>query len=56
MIIVLVDDDLTAEITELATSAPLPTKVRATRAEGLPVCIGRAKALIDRYVEGAGRT
>jgi len=52
---VLVDDFVTAEITERATFSPLPTKVSATLEEGVDVCIERAKMLIDAYIDGAAR-
>jgi hypothetical protein len=49
VIVALVDEDLTAEITERASGAPLPTKVSATRDEGMDVLIHRAKTLVDHY-------
>lgn len=55
IILVLQDGELTAEITERGSSEILPTKVSATLEEGLDVCIERAKALIDAYIEGKKR-
>ena len=55
LIMVLVDDHVTAEITERATHAPLPTKASATLEEGIDLCIERAKRLIDAYIDGAAR-
>jgi hypothetical protein len=45
VIVVLLDEDLTAEITERASGAPLPTEVSATRDEGMNALINRAKHL-----------
>ena len=47
------DAELTAEITEQSTSAPLPTKASATLHEGHDVCLERAKALIDLYLSAS---
>ena len=54
VIVLLVDTVLTAEITELATGTPLPTKVTATLPEGADVCITRAKMLVDIYLKAPG--
>lgn len=51
-IVLLQDVVLTAEITECATAVPLPTKVTASRLEGPAMCIERAKALVDIYIDG----
>ena len=51
VIMVLYDDVLTAEITERATAAPLPTKVSASLEEGFERVIQRAKALVDLYTD-----
>lgn len=48
---VLCDDLLTAEVTERATAAPLPTKVSASHEEGFERLIQRAKALVDLYTD-----
>lgn len=50
VIVVLKDDTLSAEITERATGAPLPTKVSAEPGEGVSVVVERAKDLVDRYL------
>ncbi len=51
-VIVLLKDKLfTAEITERGTAAPFPTKVSATEEEGEQVCLERAKALVDLYLD-----
>jgi hypothetical protein len=52
VIIVLLDNELTAEITERASGAPLPTKVSATMDEGMEALVDRAKTLVDRYQQG----
>lgn len=50
VITLLVDQTISAEITEQNTSAPLPTKVTASLKEGEDICVERAKALIDVYL------
>jgi hypothetical protein len=42
--------DITAHLTDLRTSAALPTKVSATLEEGPTVLLKRAKELIDLYL------
>jgi hypothetical protein len=55
-IIMLIDEFLSAEITDRATGAPYPTKVSATFEEGEDVLIERARALVDMMlVELEGR-
>ena len=49
VIVVLRDKVLTAEVTEQATHAVLPTKVSASYEEGLDMVVERAKALVDIY-------
>jgi hypothetical protein len=52
-VVVLINDaHLTAEITELSSATPLPTKAVASHSEGAAVCVARARALIDLYIEG----
>ncbi|NGP18906.1 hypothetical protein [Devosia aurantiaca] len=50
VIVFLGDSELSAEIMEQSSSAPLPTKVSATLEKGEAVCLERAKALIDLYL------
>jgi hypothetical protein len=49
-IIMLVDQVLTAEVTELGTRAPFPTKVTATMGEGERILMDRARRLVDLYL------
>ncbi|WP_127752452.1 MULTISPECIES: hypothetical protein [unclassified Devosia] len=55
VIVVLADKILTAEVTEQATRALLPTKVSASYEEGLDLVVERAKALVDLYTSPAPR-
>ena len=45
------DDQLTAEITDLATDALFPIKVSASKKEGIELCLERAKELVDVYLD-----
>ncbi len=47
IIIVLVDERLSAEVTERGTGVPFPIKVSASHEEGEAVLICRARELID---------
>lgn len=49
-IVLLSDDQLTAEISVLETREVLPTKVSATKEEGAEMCRQRARELIDVYL------
>lgn len=49
-IILLQDDCFSAEMTEIRSRAPLPTRVRAELGEGPEVCLERARHLIDVYL------
>ena len=51
IIIVLVDERLSAEITDQATGVPFPIKVSASREEGEAIVVMRARELIDVAVE-----
>ena len=48
-------DAWSAELFELRTGALLPTKVTAGAAEEMRVCVERARALVDLYLEGEQR-
>jgi len=52
-IVVLHDEQFSAEITEAQTGTPFPTKVTAHPDENPTDMIARAKALIDLYLVGA---
>lgn len=43
-----------AELIELATGALLPTSVMASTSEGVEVCVRRARALVDLYLDAQG--
>jgi hypothetical protein len=51
IILVLQDGALSAEITERASGAPLPTKVSAVLGEDARTVVERAKELVDRYLQ-----
>jgi hypothetical protein len=53
VIVLLSDEMLTAEITELSTRTPLPTKASARQEEGPVICVERAKVIVDLYIAGA---
>ena len=48
-IVLLQDQPLTAELTDLATGEPLPTIVSASIGEDIETCLQRARALVDLY-------
>ncbi|WP_375450717.1 hypothetical protein [uncultured Devosia sp.] len=52
IILLLQDDILTAEITERASGAPLPTKISALPGETADIVVEKAKHLIDKYLRG----
>ena len=45
------NEQLTAEIADLETKALFPLKVTASKKEGIEVCLERAKALVDVYLD-----
>ena len=50
VISILEDVSITAELTDLASRTPLPTKVTVCPHEGLDVLLERAKDLVDVYL------